>query len=169
MRTLNDMPEEDNPQSVPAWTPALGLMHGAAWGLVTCLVLIAILTPLAWYVPLMVLQWLLRAAIGFGSAWILFGVIQRKAGFAGWAVTGLAVAYALLVLFSHHVIFAIHGIQWHTGVLTGLGLLAPPVMIAQDLTALGAVGVCAALRHTGSAGGGTLLDILMQSVWGSAR
>jgi hypothetical protein len=156
MRTLNDMPEEDNPQSVPAWTPALGLMHGAAWGLVTCLVLIAILTPLAWYVPLMVLQWLLRAAIGFGSAWILFGVIQRKAGFAGWAVTGLAVAYTLLVLFSHHV-------------LTGLGLLAPPVMIAQDLTALGAVGVCAALRHTGSAGGGTLLDILTQSVWGSAR
>jgi hypothetical protein len=169
MRTLNDLPDEDRLAEAPQWSPANGLVRGALWGLVACLILVALLAPLAWYAPLMVLQVLLRTAIGFGSAWILFGVIQRKTGLVGWPITGLAVAYALLVLFSHHVIFALHGVQSQTGVVAGSVWLNPSVMCMQDLTAFGAIAICAALRHSGSAGAETLVDMLMQSVWPGGR
>jgi hypothetical protein len=149
-----DHRERDN------WTPGRGLLRGTIFGLFATLVIILLLAPVAVYFPYVLIMWPLRCAIAFVVAWILFSVVQRAAGMTGIPVTAAVLALVVLVLVSHHVIFAINGVPTRSGSATGMVWLHPLTLFLQNVAPLVAVGLCAAFRHRGDDGLEAILDIL---------
>jgi hypothetical protein len=158
--------DEDRPER-EKWTPAQGLRRGALFGLIAMVVIILLLAPVAVYAPYVLIAWLPRSAIAFVVAWILFSVVQRAAGMAGWMVTALAVTLTLVVLLSHHVVFRIHSVPTHTGAPSGWESLHPLTLVGLNLLPLILVGFCAALRHRGDGGLGAVSDVLNLFYFGS--
>ena len=169
MKTLNDpVPgyEEDDD-----WTPKGGLRRAIVRGTVTAAILAGALALVGYYVPELIINWRLRAALGFVVAWILFGVVQRAAGMIGGHCSALAVGLAVAVLLSNHVVFAIHGVPTSqaTPFIGWRYWFAPGVLGFYNASGLLAVAGCALLRHSGNADARNLLDILNGCIWGTRR
>ena len=160
MKTLNDpVPgyEEDDD-----WTPKGGLRRAIWRGTIVAVILAGLLAPAAYYVPQLLLGGILRAALGFAVAWILFGVVQRAAGMVGGRCSALSIALAVGVLLSNHIVFAIHGVPTNQGgpLLGWWFWFDPRVLGLYNGIALIGVAGCACLRHSGGADAGTLVEIL---------
>jgi hypothetical protein len=143
------------------WSPAQGLGRAAAAGLITAIVLVMFTGLVAALAPLIVLNGYVRAAGAFLITLILLARVQRVAGMAGWPCTALAVGLALLVLLSHHVCFALFGVQLRDGVLRGAVWLSPATLLVANYLALVGVGFGAVLGHRGHALLDAVVDILM--------
>lgn len=131
------------------------------WGMLVALVLGGLLGLVAWYAPNMLLHWFLRAGVAFTVCWILFSVVHRAAKFIGAPCTALVVVLTLAIPFSHHVVFAIHGvptIRGPGGVNENELWLNPTMMLIVNMPALAAIAFCAYYRHDGSAGGGSIVE-----------
>lgn len=156
------------------WTPARGLLRAAAYGTFSSAVLVAVLAPLAWFLPLFLMNWFLRGAVAFGIAWILFGVIQRRAGMVGWPITAMVIGLTSIVLVLHHVIFAIQGLPvffflWRSPVvwetLTEQGWFSLGTFVVINMSSFIAVAFCSALCHFGRPGAGTFVSFLTFGRW----
>ena len=169
MVSLSDPVGYGEDEEGPEWTPGRGLVRAAVHGAIATVLLAAVLSPAAWYVPLLTMHWGLGAAIAFGVAWILFGVVQRAAGMVGAAVTALAIVFTLLVLISQNAIVAVHGIPTSKGVIASLAWISPVGFVVSRLASFVTVAFCAALRHDGGADGETLGWILRLPVLGRLR
>ena len=101
----DDVTIEDAP-----WSPAGGLLRAGVWGVMTATGLAALTCVAAWYAPLATTHLFLRTFLTFVIAAVLFAVVQRRAGMVGAACTTMALVLTALVLVSHHVVFAIHGV-----------------------------------------------------------
>lgn len=144
------------------WTPAQGLVRAGAWVAVATAVTIAVLWPVAAHAPHILFHWALRAALAFLIGWMMFGIAQSKASFVGPSVTAMALVATCLVLLSHHYVVSVHGFATSTGRLDGPDWYHPMVLLMLNLSAIGALGFCAWLRHDGGGDTNTLLDIFMR-------
>jgi hypothetical protein len=154
---------DDSTESDQAKEEALlgrSLLKSAAAGLVVTVILIAALAPLAWYLPLLALGWLLRAVIAFAVAWVLFSVVHRAAGMVGWPFSILVGVLTTLVMVSHHVAFALHGVPSRSGTVSGWEWLTPLALLVVNIPTLIGAGGCIWLRHDGGANWETIIDIL---------
>ncbi len=129
-------------------------------GLVASVILAVLEAPLAWFLPSLAANWLLRSALAFFTAWILFEAVHRAAGMVGWPFSILVGILTVLVLVSHHVIFALHGMPTTHGVVAGWTWFRPGVLLLLNGPPLVALLGCIWLRHDGGADLSTLLDIL---------
>ena len=185
--TMDEPPANDGPNK-SEWSPRKGLVRAAVWGTMTTLLVAALLAPLALYAPGLLIDLLLRTAVAFVVAWVLLGVVQRAAGMVGVHCSLLAVGLTLIVLLSHHLIFAVHGVPhvrgivgrhavyyaWvfrdvltdQSGLLLGWGWLHPYVLANVNFVPLLAIAACALLCHRGGAGPDVLLGILRSRVFG---
>ncbi|MBU0638592.1 MAG: hypothetical protein KKB50_06985 [Planctomycetes bacterium] len=171
MKTLNDPLgwDDQDDQDDEDWTPAKGMLRAAAFGVPTA-VLLAGLTMLgAYYVPVLFLNMLLRTALAFAIAWILFGVVQRSAGMVGYSCTALAIVLTLLVLCSHNVVFALHGIGTVSTTTANWEWLHPFALLAVNIVPLIGVIACALMRHSGAGGDNVLAEILNMGIFVSRR
>ena len=130
------------------------------WGGLAALLCALLAGVGAWYIPRVCLHWLLRCACAFGVAWVLFQVVHSAAGMTGWFCSVLVIALALLVMFSQHLVFAVHGLWTVGGLQGGWSWCHPAAILACNMTAFVGIGLCAALCHEGSADGGVLANIL---------
>lgn len=144
------------------WTPARGLLSAGCWLLVATAVAIGLSWPVAAYVPHVLFHWAIRAALAFLIGWMMFGIAQSKASFVGPSVTAMALAAAVLVLLSHHLVVSIVGYATTDGRLSGPDWYHPMVLLILNLPAMGALLFCAFLRHDGGGDTNTLLDIFMR-------
>ena len=169
MRTLNDpVGGDENPADDAEWTPQIGLRRAALRGAILCVVLCALTGLLAWFLPAVTINIYLRSFLAFVVAWLLFSLVQDAAGFVGFPVSAIAIGYTLIVLISHHVIFALHGVPSTKGVMIGSIWLDPLVLFGVNFGPLGAIAFATALCHRGVPGGGVLTDLLMsRRGWGS--
>jgi hypothetical protein len=142
------------------WTPQQGLVRAAIWGVGTAAVLAALLAPVAWFAPAILMSLLVRIVLGVALVWILLGTVQSAGGFAGWPITALGIILSALVLASNHVVFAVHGVPGHDGPVAGWGWLQLPVLGVVNAGPLFAVCAVAVLCHRGVPGG-ALTDFLM--------
>ncbi|TWT46055.1 hypothetical protein RAS1_25000 [Phycisphaerae bacterium RAS1] len=142
------------------WTPAAGIRRGVVHGLIAATLLAAATMALAYFVPLLVLRGTLRSALAFLIAFVLFSVVQRAAGFVGWPCTLIVVAYSTLVLFSHHLVFAVRGVQLSQGVASGAGWLAWPTLLIVNTIPMIFVAFCAMICHHGGFGFWDLVEKL---------
>lgn len=137
------------------------LLRGSIW----VVVLVALTLPAAIYLPLLVLNGWLRVAIAFGVAWILIGAVQTGAGTVGWWCDALTAFLTACVLFSHHVVFALHGVQLRDGSHVGLMWLAPYVLARLNFVPAVAIAVCLWISHDGRPDGSFIVDVLKQRAW----
>lgn len=166
MRTLNDPVEYDNGPHAD-WTPTRGLVRGVIWGSVAALVITVLSAPIAIFAPHVLIIWLPRTAIAFAVAWILFGVVQRAAGMVGVPITAMVIGLTLLVLASHHFMFAVYGVPTTRGLSTGWEWVGPVTLLFVNIGPLVGIAACTALRHSGGADSSVLADILMRCpYWG---
>jgi hypothetical protein len=91
----------------------------------------------------------------------MFGVVQSAAGMVGSRCSALAVALSLLVLASHHAVLAVHGLPTTSGTVADWGHWFHPVtLFLHNASALGGIGVGAALCHSAGVSLSTLTDLL---------
>jgi hypothetical protein len=152
----------------PEWAPERGLRRGAIAGAALALLLIAVLVPIAMWVPYLLFG-LLRIVVGFGITWALAAAVQRSAGMVGWPCTGIAVGLALVVLVSNHVVFALCGVPTRSGYVAGWEWLSPATLFVMNGPALVGVGFAAALCHSGSDILSTVIDIVMRNPYTGRR
>lgn len=158
---MGDLDNERGPEPEQAeWTATRGIMRGATYGFITMLFLCAATCTLAWFLPLLTLAGALRTAIAFGSAFVLFRVVQRTAGMVGWPCTALAIVYSLIIMFSHHVVFAINGVPNSKGVSVGWQWCSPMLLLFVNFMPIVAIGLCAAFCHRGGFASAELLSLL---------
>lgn len=127
---------------------------------IAALVIAGVLWGLSLAAPTITGHWLLRIAMAFIVAWVLFSVAHWAAGMTSWLVTGLVVLLAFAVMVS--TVFPI--VQAMPP--TGSGTNAQQITAGQLLVLLGfseglpllAILLCAWVRHEGD--NTTLLDIL---------
>jgi hypothetical protein len=105
MVALNEPAGCDGTAVEDDWTPAKGLLHGAAAGGLLALILIMGLWPVVVWLPYLFLVALARAGVAFAVTWLLLRVVSHAAGMTGWPCAAIALALA-----SHHVVFALHGV-----------------------------------------------------------
>jgi hypothetical protein len=168
MKTLND-PTGSDSSPEEEWTPETGLRRAIQSGIVAAMVLSAVLAPIAYAVPMLLIPWYLRGVWAFGVAWILFGVVQRAAGMVGRQVRAIAIALTLVVLLSNHLIFALYGVpagmprsSWlfpavlvedfvpvYQGVMRGFAWFHPAVLALLNAAPLVGIGFATAFRHDG--------------------
>ncbi len=148
------------------WTPARGACRALCGGTLAALLCALFADIAAWHFPYACLHWMLRGACAFGVAWVLFRVVHRAAGMTSWFCTTLAVALAILVMLSQHVVFALHGVWTVHGVVAGWSWCDPATILACNMTALAGIGLCAAQYHEGGADGGVLCDFLNSRIRG---
>ena len=98
-----------------AGPPVKGLIRGAIWTLAAAIIVGVASVAVAWYAPHLALQFVLRTAMAFGVAIILFSVMHRASGMAGIACSTIVIILAVLTMLSHHVVFALHGIPTTRG------------------------------------------------------
>jgi hypothetical protein len=153
------------------WSPAIGMRRAVLRACVVALIIGASLFPVDVYLPAVLLNFWIRLAVSFGTAWILFRVVQGAAGMVGWPCTALAVGLSLLVLLSNHVAFAVFGVPTRAGVVYGWTWLHPATLLGCNVSSLIGVTFCAVMCHSGAAIGGTIVDLLMQNPlwWGTRR
>lgn len=152
--------EARSPSEPEEWTPGQGLVRAAVWGTGTAIFLAALLAPVAWFAPVVLTTLLVRIVLGIVLVAILLGVAQNTAGFTGWPVTALGIILSGLVLASHHVVFALHGVPTRTGALIGWTWLEPSVLGTLNVGPMFAVCAVAMLCHRGVPTG-LLSDFLM--------
>lgn len=151
------------------WTPAKGLVRGSVRGSLVALVLVSLLASVAWYVPHVLLNPWVRGSLAFFIAWVLFGVVQRAAGMVGAHCSAIAIGLALLVMLSHHVVFAIHGVATGDGIAIGWEWFHPWALTLVNLTAMVGIAMCTLMRHRGEGGARWLAEILGSGIWSSRR
>lgn len=148
------------------WTPTTGLRRATVWGgLATC-AWIAILAVPAWYVPTVLMDWLIRLALAFAITWSLFGVVHRAAGMAGTSCTAIVVACTAIVLFSQHLVFAMHGVTTQQGEVSGWAWCTPETLLLINGIPVIGVAFAVILCHEGGAVLRTVVDILSMRVRG---
>jgi hypothetical protein len=152
---------DERTSDVPEWTPARGLRRAAGRGMITAVILILLLLPIAKYAPpLLNLSWL-QIALGFALTWILLGVVQNAAGIVGWPCTGLGCGFALLVLAAAHVAEALFAApSANPSSLSSIPAVAHALFYLP--TFLGMI-IAAMLCHRGTLGAGFLTDLLMSN------
>lgn len=91
---------------------------------------------------------------------MLFGVVHRAAGMTGRACTALVMILVVLVLCSHHVVFAMHGVPTKDGWQSGWEACTPSLFLVVHGFPLMVAGVCAALCHEGDSPVDTVADLL---------
>jgi hypothetical protein len=144
------------------WTPGRGLLRALAWGGMACAVLLLLLDVLAWFAPLIVSNWWLRAAISFLVAVLLFAVVHRAAGMAGAACTGLVIGFCIVILLSQHFVFDVHGVLTARAVRVGGKIwLNPPVLFTVNVPALIGIALSVAFCHGGGTIARSISEILM--------
>jgi hypothetical protein len=108
--TLNDpvgyQPTADDDE----WTPGKGLRRGAATGATAALAVGFLLGLLAFWRPLVLIPMALRLPMTLALTWLLMRVVQRAAGRVGRQCTIVAVSLVMVILLSHHVVFAVAGV-----------------------------------------------------------
>jgi hypothetical protein len=161
---LDDMQGDEQEREAIAFRPAF--TRAAVAGLLAAAVLGILLSPLAWYRPAFALSGLLRVVIAFAVAWVLFEVVHRAGGMIGWPFSGLVAVLTVLVLLSHHVIFALHGVPTTRGVAAGSVWLTPKVLLVVNIPALVGLVGCIWVRHDGDADLNTVIDILRRGPYG---
>ena len=109
MRTLND-PIDYEPNKGDRWTPLIGLRRGFVHGVAAAGVLALLMTPVALYLPFMLIVAWLRIPLAFGLTWVLASVVQRAAGMAGGACSAVTLAVGGIALMSNHIVFALFGV-----------------------------------------------------------
>ena len=147
------------------WTPRKGYTRAAVHGAIATVVLIALLAPVAWYAPPMLLRLTVRSAVAFFVAWILFGVVHKAAGMVSPGCSAMVVAFTLVVLFSHHVIFAIRGDWLDHGEVMGMAWLHPANLLFVNFVPLIAVAGCAYFCRHGDADASALAEILSRGIF----
>jgi hypothetical protein len=159
------MNEQPDPSQEDTWSPARGLRRALVWGLMWAAALSVATGALACFFPPLIQNALLRAFLAFLICWVLFEVVQRSAGMAGWPCTALAVALCGGVLLSHHAVWMWHG-AWTTksGLVGGPIWFDPGVLLWLNLTALIGIGGCALIRHDGSGDLRSLVDIFSSRI-----
>jgi hypothetical protein len=100
----------DAPPATDDWTPAKGMLRGASYGGIAALVIIILLAPLALWLPYFLIPGILRGAWAFGITWLLLKIVERASGMVGPLNTLVVVHLTVLILLSHHLIFALHGV-----------------------------------------------------------
>ncbi len=120
--------ELEPPPGVDEWTASSGARRAIAGGALAALVIAAVLAPVALRLPYLLLPGLLRGAWAFGITWVLMKSIERASGMVGALNAALGISLAALVLLSHHLIFAIHGVPSLGGEYTSC-FLFPAQMI----------------------------------------
>lgn len=151
------------------WTPARGLARGAGHAMIAVVPLVLLTGLVARFAPPILLDMYLRCASGFFITLILLVVIQRAAGMTGWPCTALAILGTLVVLLSHHVVWAISGVPTTHGPIGGLAWLAPMTLLVTNWLAGLGITFAAALGHNGSAIGDVLVDVLLSNPLTGAR
>ncbi|MCK4343201.1 MAG: hypothetical protein KAY37_15925 [Phycisphaerae bacterium] len=171
MHTLND--PVDYAVIDEEWTPAIGLSRAAVQGLIAALILAALITSLTLFQPLFSISVWVRMILALIVAWILFRTVQNAAQMTGWRVTALVVGLTLLVMYSQHIVLAVHGAPVGSAgeCVRGWVWLHPLVFVVGNAPSLIALPFVAVLLHRGSCPGGleVLADVLTMGIWGSRR
>ncbi|MBN2561087.1 MAG: hypothetical protein JXQ75_09175 [Phycisphaerae bacterium] len=144
------------------WSPVRALVGAAVWGLVLAVVFVGLTGPLAYYFPRVVLHMLLRTFLAFVVAWIMFATVQGAAGMVGTVCTTMALGLTALVLLSHHVVFAVHGVLGSAGQVVAGWVWLHPVNLAiiSGLPLLIGGGLCAAYCHRNGAHFSVIPEVL---------
>lgn len=155
--------------STDDWSESVALRKSARASCLAALILAVVTFPLAWYFPPVVLTPLLRAFEAFVLAWIVLAVAQHSSGTVGWPITSFAIFASAIVLLSHHVAFAVHGVptlRSANGTATmfeGWGWFSLSALVATNVTAGIGLGAAVLLGHRG-ANLDVILDIFNQRV-----
>jgi hypothetical protein len=171
MGTLNEpLGWQDEDDKHGDWTPAIGLRRAVVYGLITSLLLVGILSLLAWLAPAFFSALWLRVAVGFAVAWALFGVVQRAAGMVGWLCTGLAVGLAALTLILPDTLALLAGANGAAQDDLAVGEVVLLVLTYRALPSLIGILICAVLCHNGAGIGALVSDVLMRNpLWPRSR
>lgn len=78
----------------------------------------------------------------------------------GWACTAIVMILVVLLLYSHHVVFAMHGVPTKDGWQSGWEACTPSLFLVVNGFPLMVAGVCAALCHEGGSPVDTVADLL---------
>lgn len=164
---LNDpIPPMVDEADTDDWTPGQGLCRAAVWGAITAALYAALLAPVAWHAPVLLLNVWIRLVTGFFVTWTLFVVVHRTAGMTGMLCTLMVVVYALLALFSQNVVLALHGSPIGERGVSGWIWLEPNVVVLVNGMGLLGVGFAIALCHEGGAVWRTVVEILTSRITG---
>ena len=147
-----------------------GALHGILWGLVVAIVLTLILAPIARYAPFLLTSALLRVAFAFLITWLLFSVVHEAAGMAGPLTTAIVICLSLVVMLSHHVVWAIWGVPGVEGTVIGWSTWFHPVVlfVHSVFWGIGMIG-CWALCRRGVPGADLFSHVLTLHLRGSRR
>lgn len=150
------------------WTPARGLLKGIVAGLVTAAILGVAADLFAWYAPLLALNIWLRGGASLLTMWLLFLVVHRAAGMTGPPCTAVVVVLVLLLAFSQHIVFALHGVESRMGRTAGWEWCSLTVLAVANVSTAGGIIFGVLLWHDGVSVR-SLTDILTLRVWGSMK
>lgn len=103
------------------WTPWKGIRRAAPRAFALSIFLSLVTMPVAYFFPLMLTQFYLRVAFSFIATWAMLAYVERCSGTVHWACTSLAVGLVILVLISHHAVWAIHGVPSYRTTATIIG------------------------------------------------
>ena len=115
------------------WTPEKGFRRGATWGAAAALAVGVLLGLLAFWRPLVLIPTALRMPLTLALTWLLMRVVQRGAGMVARRCTIIAVSLVLVILLSHHVIFACVGVPMTAFTLEAWWLF-PMTLVEQVFT-----------------------------------
>ena len=153
-------PEWSSKDSVDDWTPELGMRRAVGWGMFTALMCGVVVNLCNVHVPGTFLPWIVRTAIAFGVAWLLFRVVHWVAGMAGDYCTILVVILAMCVMLSQNVVLALQGTWTFQGWQPDWTWCHPLVLCLSNVPSVIGIGFCAILCHGGSDDAGIISDML---------
>ncbi len=147
-----------------------GLLRGLIWGFGIALIVGIGLAFVARYAPYLLVNAVLRVAFAFIVTWLLFAVVQEAAGMTGYLINTIVICSSLMVMLSHHVIWAVWGVPSADGLIIGFSVWFSPgaLFIPSLFWCIGMIG-CTALCHSGVPGPDIFGHIMTLHLRGTRR
>ena len=156
------------PLAAEDWTPFRGICRALVQGSMAGIVLAVMACVFAWYLPTLALNALLRVFVSLLTVWVLFCVVHQAAGMTGAVCNMIVLAWVVLISYSQHVIFAIHGVPSSTGMLIGWIWCSPAMWAVFNIWTLVGAGFGVWMWRDG-ASLSSLTHIAGMVVWGSSK
>ena len=125
MASFNDIPEHLREKDVPELSELDVLRRGCIATGIAAIVIGAMVCLMSYWVPMLLMPWMLAIAWPFLMTWILFSVMHSSTGVVSGSCNLVVVALAFLVVLAKHfvIVLAIENVQFSPASLLIEGIL----------------------------------------------